>query len=301
MATISRTDLTDSVISEFATVLENMATACGAGDQAVEIAGDERQLLTPTNGGNISETASKVSYKIPMVAWEFCQSEEMNVDFFAKHGALLTHTAACMPRVSAALSQKSQNLREDMNYRMKQLLVLHSEENQLGHQLTQHMIMKQHGVFGHLASPAEDPRLHIRVAAVAELTPKKRAQLEYLQTKKWQTTHGLSPKRCKHFVELPHTLQCQYVPGMCDRCSGCVVWSAQWLEWLPYNPQHQILPLHRQDLSKRWHSGLVPKHAGRAGHNSARPRPHCSSVVLHQRANHTGGAKSQDESVHGYQ
>ncbi|CAE7796520.1 unnamed protein product [Symbiodinium sp. CCMP2592] len=207
MATISRRDLTDAVINEFTTVLENMATACGDGDEAVEIAGDEKQLLTPTNGGNISETASKVAIEIPMVAWELCQSEVMEVDFFAKHGALLTHTAECTPQVSAALSQKSQHLREDMNYRMKQLLVLHSDENQLGHQLTQHM--KQHGVFGHLASPAEDLRRGIRGAAVAELSPKKRAQLEYLQTKKWQTTHGLSrQEQCEKMTNVPDYKHC---------------------------------------------------------------------------------------------
>ena len=64
------------------------------------------------------------------------------------------------------------------------------------------------GRVGHAKSPPStdtDLHRHFHTAAVAELTPKKRAQLEYLQTKMWQTTHGLSrAEQSERMADLPN-------------------------------------------------------------------------------------------------
>jgi len=198
---------TSSTVDGFLTVLGNMADACGDSEDK-ELVGEEKKLIGTQAA--MDNTPQKI--------WEKCQEEVMDVDFLAEHGGLLSHKAACSSHVAALLEQKSAELRPQLNYRIKQFMVLHDKQNALGHRLAEHM--RSHGVAGHLTHPQSAAALHqeFKNAVLGNLSQAKLERLQYLEDGHFEALHGQSKESyCAQLPKRPQLggyTQCWCVDGL---------------------------------------------------------------------------------------
>eukprot|EP00439_Symbiodinium_sp_Y106_P072724 s2562_g13.t1 len=121
---------------EFATKMEEMAEMCGQGEEGAGLARDELKVLK----GNVSAIESTIAHELAVYTENLCQVQVLDTDFFVMH---LGGVSDCNELIGLSLMAKAQKAGQHLDYYAKSALVLHNQENGVGHHFVQ--LLKGHG------------------------------------------------------------------------------------------------------------------------------------------------------------
>ena len=126
--TLAGSNLSQNAVEEFAAKMQEMAKMCGKGDEGKKLAEDELKLLKGNT--DMSATESIVAHQLAGYVENMCQVNVLDMDFFVTR---LGDPSDCSELIGASLLSKMRKEARKLDYYAKSTLVLHNEENGVGH------------------------------------------------------------------------------------------------------------------------------------------------------------------------
>ena len=174
-------NLTQDSIDHFINKLAKMAEMCGHSSQAEAIAKDEAYIM---HSGNMTMEEARVAKDLADYVEGLCQSDVLDVDFFV--GRLADESPECNALVADSKLLQIQKHLSALDFYAKSALVLHDEENELGH----HFAARLHG-HQRQKAPELEPLLMQAVLDHGKSKPRM-ARLLYLDRLYYDKLHGFT-------------------------------------------------------------------------------------------------------------
>lgn len=228
--TLSGSHLNQEAVEEFAKKMKTMAEMCGKGEEAAELVKEELAILK--SDSKVSTMESTMAHEMATYVDELCQVQVMDVDFFVgKFG----HVTDCNELIGVSLASKMHKETQKLDYFAKTSLVLHDEENGVGH----HFVKLLKGETSDSTNVAAfRALLHNATQKSAEHLPTM-SRLRLIDLKHYEHVHGFTvEKYCNgtftaaaDWVKESTAIQ-NYVDCLCTRQQPSLLCDAQHMEEL---------------------------------------------------------------------
>ncbi|CAE7517962.1 unnamed protein product, partial [Symbiodinium natans] len=225
--TLSGSHLSQEAVEEFAAKMKLMAEMCGKGEEGKELMKEELSIMK--SDSEMSTMESTMAHEMATYVDEMCQVQVMDVDFFVgKFG----HVSDCNELIGLSLVSKMHKETQKLDYFAKSSLVLHDEENGVGHQFVK--LLKG----GDESVATFKARLHNATQKSAEHLPTM-SRLRLIDLKHYEHVHGFTvEKYCNgtfteaaDWVKESPAIQ-NYVDCLCTRQQPSLLCDAQHSEEL---------------------------------------------------------------------
>ncbi|CAK9019827.1 Uncharacterized protein SCF082_LOCUS14676 [Durusdinium trenchii] len=181
---LSSANLSQEAIQHFTSKIQKMAEMCGDSVEAHSLAGDEKSIL---DTDNMTLEEARIAKDIADYAEGLCQSDVLDLDFFV--GQFEDESPECSALVSSSKLLQMEKHLSSLDFYAKSALVLHDNENNLGH----HFSKKLQKNLGHSEVQLE-PLLMEAVLNHGSSKPRM-ARLLYLERLYYDKVHGFTKQQ----------------------------------------------------------------------------------------------------------
>ena len=177
---LGKANLTQEAIDHFTEKVAKMAEMCGDSSEAQTLADDEASIMSR----NMAIEEARIAKELADYVEGLCQSDVLDLDFFV--GRLADESPECNALVADSQLLQMQKHLSTLDFYAKSALVLHDEENRLGH----HFAKRLHR---HQREEARAVEPLLMQAALKHGSNKPRmARLFYLDRLYYDKIHGFS-------------------------------------------------------------------------------------------------------------